>query len=153
MKVTDAGLDSLKQREGVVLHMYRDSAGLPTIGVGHLLTRDELTSGKLTLPVKWDQGITVAQADELLRRDLAVAEAAVTAAVLVPLTERQFDTLVSFTFNVGTAAFRNSTLLRLLNQSMYAVVPDQLRRWVHSAGRVDPILIARREDEIRQWNA
>jgi lysozyme len=151
MNTTDVGLGRLKAREGVVLSMYRDSAGLPTIGVGHLLTKDELSSGKLCIQTDWHNGITEQQCDDLLRQDLNRAEAAVSTLVNVELTGNQFDTLVSFVFNVGITAFQNSTLLRLLNTGNYASVPEQLRRWVYSAGRRDPILVNRREDEIRQW--
>jgi len=153
VKTSGAGLEALKRREGVVPTMYRDSAGLPTIGVGHLLTKDELTSGKILLSVDWHLGLTDGQVDELLRRDLETAEIAVGAAVRVPLTPHQFDALVSFAFNVGVTAFRNSTLLRLLNTGDYTTVPAQLRRWIYSAGQVDPILVKRREDEVRQWQA
>lgn len=154
MRTSDDGLGALKRREGVVRTMYRDSAGLPSIGVGHLLTKDELSSGKLSaLGVDWHQGLTDAQVDVLLRHDLALAEATVTEAVRVPLAPQQFDTLVSFAFNVGGSAFRGSTLLRLLNGGDYDAVPGQLRRWVHAAGRADPVLAHRREDEVRQWNS
>jgi lysozyme len=150
VRITDDGLGAVKRREGVVLTMYHDSAGLPTIGVGHLLTHEELTTGKLRIEVDWHQGITEAQAEDLLRQDLAAAEEAVSE-VTVPLTQQQYDTLVSFAFNVGGQAFRASTLLRLLNAGQYQAVPAQLRRWIHSAGRVDPVLVRRREDEVRQW--
>ena len=151
MNISYAGIEALKRREGVVSTMYRDTAGLPTIGVGHLLTKDELTSGKLALSVDWHQGLTDAQIDELLRRDLDAAETAVATGVRVRLSSQQFDTLVSFAFNVGVTAFRQSTLVRLLNAGDYAAVPAQLRRWIYSAGQVDPILVKRREDEARQW--
>lgn len=153
MNISDTGLGQIKHREGVVLTMYRDSAGLPTIGVGHLLTRDELRSGKLTgFGYAWHQGLTAAQVDELLKHDLAWAEAAV-AGVTVPLTAHQYDALVSFAFNVGAHAFRRSTLFALLNGGHYTAVPAQMRKWIHSAGEVDPILVDRREEEVAQWLA
>jgi lysozyme len=151
MKISDAGLEAVKTREGVVLTMYRDSAGLPTIGVGHLLTKDELKSGKIAGLGEWRHGLTEGQADELLRRDLAIAEAAVDA-VIVPLEPHQRDALISFAFNVGAGAFQGSTLFGWLNHGDYTSVPGQLRRWIHSAGRRDPVLISRRESEVRQWN-
>lgn len=153
MRASDAGRLLLTKREGCVLTMYKDSAGLATIGVGHLLTAEELASGQIAGLGLWRPGITAAQADDLLRRDLAVAEAAVESEVVVDLTPGQFDALVSFVFNVGVTAFRHSTLLKLLNAGDYASVPAQLRRWVHAGGTVDPGLIRRRESEIRQWDA
>lgn len=151
--LSSAGLEAIKRREGVLLAMYRDSAGLPTIGVGHLLTKDELTSGKLTIDGEWHTGITAEVADALLREDLMTAEEVVTVVVTVPLSQAQFDTLVSFVFNVGGSAFRKSTLVRLLNAGDYAAVPGQLRRWIFSAGQRDRVLERRREDEIDQWMA
>jgi lysozyme len=156
MLISSAGIERLKRREGVVREMYRDSAGLPTIGVGHLLTKDELSSGKLYLEsgaVDWAGGLTDEQVDELLREDLATSEAALDATLLtVPeLEQHQYDALVSFVFNVGARAFRDSTLLKRLKSGNLDVVPDQLRRWVFAGGQVDPILVKRREDEVAQW--
>lgn len=151
-KTTQKGIDFLKQEEGLRLKMYHDSAGLPSIGVGHLLTKDELRSGKiLCLAVDWDPGLTEAQCEELLRRDLFEAEQAVEKSVTVPLTAPQHDALVSFAFNVGSGAFAASTLVKQLNNKQYDSVPFQMRRWIHSAGRRDPILVARREREIEMW--
>lgn len=150
MKLSDAGLAALREREGVVYMAYRDSAGLLTIGCGHLLTQSELHSGKIDGLGDWRSGLTRSQADALLRRDLAAAEAAV-AHVTVPLTQHQHDALVSFAFNVGGGAFLGSTLLRLLNAGDYTAVPRQLQRWVFSGGREDPGLRARRQSEIAQW--
>ena len=136
--------------------MYRDSAGLPTIGVGHLLTKDELSSGKIVIEgvgVDWHAGLTPVQVRALLEQDLAWAEEAVNRHVELGLTQAQFDALVSFTFNAGAHAFKTSTLLKKVNAGDFVAVPEQLRRWVYSANQVDPILVKRREGEISQWEA
>lgn len=156
MIISDDGLQRLKRREGVVTELYRDSAGLPTIGVGHLLTKDELSSGKIFLDsgaVDWSEGLTDHEVEELLRADVERAEDAVTdLLVTVPeLEQRHFDTLVSFVFNVGVKAFKDSTLLRFLKSGNFEAVPEQLRRWVHTAGAVNPGLVKRREEEAAQW--
>lgn len=156
MQTSDAGLTALEHREGVKLVMYRDAAGLPTIGVGHLLTKDELLSGKVSMGdafADWHRGLTDEQVRALLRQDVAAAEGTINAAVTVALTQSQFDSLVSFRFNIGGTAFRNSTLLKKLNAGLYADVPQEMRRWVFSAGQRDPILVRRREDEIAQWES
>ena len=158
MIVSDAGIERLKQREGVVLAMYLDSAGLPTIGVGHLLTKDELSSGKVRLTgesVDWHGGLTEDQVGELLRQDLGRAEKVLDQELVTApeLTQAQYDALVSFVFNVGVQAFKDSTLLKRLKGGNTDAVPEQLRRWVHAAGNVDPILVKRREDEVEQWNS
>ncbi|HEX8561020.1 MAG TPA: lysozyme [Pyrinomonadaceae bacterium] len=155
MKMSQHGIGLLTQWEGCELKVYNDSAGLPTIGVGHLLTRSELTSGKITIngaPVKYTDGITQQQAEDLLAQDLAPTEQAVNGGVKVTLSQNQFDALTSFTFNVGTGAFKGSTLLRLLNQGQYAEVPTQLMRWTRAAGRVVQGLVNRRQNEIKLWN-
>ena len=105
------GLELLEAREGKKASMYRDSAGLPTIGVGHRLTQDELSSGKLHLGdvvVDWriEEQLTEDEIAALLRQDLGRVEAALNswAVIQVPLTQQQFDTLASFTFNVSSLA-------------------------------------------------
>ena len=162
-RMSARGLDLLEQWEGRRLDMYLDSRGLPTIGVGHCLTRDELSSGKVWIGsygyVRWHEGLTEAQVDGLLDRDNDKAECAVANMVKVDLLQHQFDALVSFAFNAGTGAFAGSTLLRLLNAGRYDQVPAQLRRWVKETVIVDgkPVkrvnkgLASRRENEIALW--
>lgn len=155
MQMSQHGLALLTQWEGCELRVYNDSAGLPTIGVGHLLTKSELTSGKITIagvPVKYADGITQQQAEDLLSQDLGPREQVVNQAVKVPLNQNQFDALTSFTFNVGRDAFTGSTLLKVLNQGKYDQVPDQLMRWTRSGGRVVQGLVNRRQNEVKLWN-
>ena len=156
MQMSEKGKELLAEWEGVELKVYKDVAGLPTIGVGHLLTQDELTSGKILIrgePIRYTDGLTKTQAMDLLAQDLERFEEAVNESGKVDLKQNQFDALVSFTFNVGSNAFRNSTLLRLLNQGNYSDVPNQLRRWVHSAGQKVQGLVNRRENEIELWSS
>jgi lysozyme len=155
MQISPHALELLEQWEGFKLQVYKDSAGLPTIGVGHLLTKSELSSGKITLngvPVKYGNGLTEQQVTALLEQDVQPAAAAVSNGVKVPLTQNQFDALVSFTFNVGVAAFTSSTLLKLLNQGQYDQVPAQLLRWTRAGGQVIQGLVNRRNNEIKLWN-
>lgn len=155
MQMNEHGLDLLKQWEGFELNVYKDSAGLPTIGVGHLLTRSELSSGKIVIngqPVSYANGLTDQQVLDLLSQDVKPAEQTVNTGVKVPLNQNQFDALVSFAFNAGGAAFAGSTLLKLLNQQQYVEVPKQLLRWVRSGGQVVQGLVNRRSNEIKLWN-
>ena len=155
MQMSPQGLQLLEQWEGFELEVYNDSAGLPTIGVGHLLTKSELSSGKITIngvSVKYSDGLTQQQVTDLLAQDVEPAAAAVNNGVKVPLNQNQFDALVSFTFNVGAAAFTGSTLLKLLNQKQYDQVPTQLLRWTRAGGRVVQGLVNRRNNEIKLWN-
>lgn len=155
MQMSEHGLELIQQWEGFKLNVYKDSAGLPTIGVGHLLTRSELTSGKIVIdgvPVQYAGGLTNQQVIDLLSQDVKPAEQAVNGSVTVPLNQNQFDALVSFAFNVGVGAFTGSTLLKVLNQKQYDQVPAQLLRWVRSGGQVVQGLVNRRDNEIKLWN-
>ncbi len=152
MKMSDRGRELLTQWEGKSAKVYKDSAGLPTIGVGHLLTKDELASGKILIlgvSTKYSEGLTTSQIDQLLVQDLAGAEGAVNSGVEAALTQNQFDALVSFVFNVGRTAFYNSTLRKVLNAGKYREVPNQLRRWNRAGGVVIAGLSNRRENEIK----
>jgi len=161
-KMSQEGIDHINVVEGRVLDkntgrhkMYKDVAGLPTIGYGHLLTRSELTSGKIIIDgesVRWKDGLSEAQADDLLDRDLDRFEKAVNDKVKVKLSQCQFESLVSFSFNVGRGAFANSTLLKRVNSKDFDDVPNQLRRWVYAGGKKVKGLANRRESEVALWH-
>jgi len=154
--MTDHGKETLIRLEGCRLAMYRDSAGLWSIGVGHLLTKDELFSGRIRTGASvfdYRQGLTREQAMLLMEQDLIPASFAVMRAVEVPLTPPQCDALTLFAFNIGGAAFRNSTLVKKLNRGDIASVPSEMRRWIYAAGVKVTGLIYRREAEIQVWNA
>lgn len=155
MQVGQSGKNLFMEWEGLELNEYLDSGGLPTIGIGHLMTRSERMSGKINikgLPVVYRNGLSVQQCWDLLDQDLDVAEATVNSLVSAPLNQNQFDALVSFVFNVGGGAFRDSTLLKLLNAGQRDQVPAQLRRWNKVSGTVVRGLTNRREKEISLWN-
>lgn len=156
MKMSKAGREWLTELEGSSSKAYKDVAGNLTIGVGHLLTQDELSSGRILIDgqyISYGVELTAAQVDSILSRDLNNFEYVVNYSVDVDLTQNQFEALVSFAFNVGSEAFMSSTLLKVLNLKNYAEVPHQLRRWKYSGGKVVKGLINRREKEIDRWNA
>lgn len=135
MNTSQAGIDAIKDYEGVRLKAYDDGVGVWTIGVGH------------TKGVKRGDVITMDQVDEFLRADLQEAEAAVRLNVKVPLEQCQFDALVSFVFNLGAGAFKGSTLLKKLNSGDYDGAADELLRWNKAGGRVLAGLTKRRISE------
>lgn len=138
MKTSDAGRDRIAKHEGIRLVAYPDpgTGGDPwTIGVGR------------AHGVKRGDRITHAQAMQHLSEDLATAERGVEAAVRVPLTQNQFDALVSLAFNIGVSALQGSTLVRLLNMGDYAGAAGQFVRWNRAGGRVMQGLTNRRMDE------
>lgn len=135
MQVSQAGIEAIKDYEGVRLKAYDDGVGVWTIGVGHIKG------------VKRGDEITMAQVDDFLRDDLAEAEKAVNTRVTVPLRQGQFDALVSFVFNLGSGAFMASTLLKKLNAGDYDGAADELLRWNKAGGRVMAGLTKRRISE------
>ncbi len=156
MKMSQNGTKLLAEWEGLRTEVYDDAAGLPTIGVGHLLTKNERDTGRITIKgqaVDYQQGLSEQQVLDLLAQDLERFEAAVNDGVQVALNQNQFDALVSFAFNVGRQAFKSSTLLKKLNQGLYDEVPAQLRRWNKAGGKVIQGLVNRREKEIALWQS
>lgn len=116
-----------------------------TVGYGYLVHRGPCNGAPSEAPFL--NGITRERALELLAQETATAATAVSNAVTVPLNQAQFDALISFTFNVGAAAFRNSGLLRAVNENRFADVPTELNRWTRSGNRVLPGLVRRRAAE------
>lgn len=131
--ITQEGLDLIKQFEGFSPTIYICPAGYPTIGYGHLVRSGETYTE-----------ITEGEAEELLREDVESAERAVLRLIDVPLTDGQFDALVSFTFNLGSGALQRSTLRRKVNRQEHSEVPEQLIRWVWAGGRKLNGLVKRR---------
>lgn len=141
MKLSAEGLQLLKQSEGFRSRTYLDVAGHPTIAYGH----------RLVHPEYFPDGVTSAQGEELLLRDVAEAESAVERLVKVPLTQGQFDALVDFVFNLGEGQLAASTLLRELNGGSYEAAAGQLLRWDHAGDVEVASLKLRREAEFRLW--
>jgi len=135
MDISPQGLDLLIQREGKRNDAYQDSVGVWTIGVGH--TGPEVHEG-----LHW----TDVQIEEALTKDLQRFEDSVNSHVKVPLEQYAFDALVSFSFNVGTGAFEQSTLLRRLNQTDYAGAADAFDMW-----HIPPEITSRRNGEREQF--
>jgi len=141
-----AGLRFIGRFEGFSGNLYDDPAGNCTIGFGHLVHLGRTNGSE---PPELCAGITRRKALELLRADASQAAEAVRTHVTLPLTQPQFDALVSFTYNVGPEAFAGSTLLRLLNAGDRGAVPAQLLRWTRAEGRPLPGLVRRRAAEAR----
>jgi GH24 family phage-related lysozyme (muramidase) len=125
--------------------VYICPAGYPTIGYGHVVNPDERQ--------QFASGITSEQAEALLRQDVQIAERAVLRLITVPLTDGQFDALVSFTFNLGAGALQRSTLRRKVNRGDHAAVPPEFRKWVWAGGRKLEGLVRRREAEAALYSA
>ena len=135
-QISQSGIDLIKQFEGVELGIYKDVAGLDTIGVGHLITAEEKTAGTFS-----SGSITEAEADVLLIQDLGSIQKSVRGCVKQPVTQEQYNALVSMAFNVGPSAFCNSTLVKKINVADYKAVPNEMMRWTKArvGGVLTPI--------------
>ncbi len=125
----------VKEFEGLRLEAYLCPAGIPTIGYGH-------TGG-----VRLGERITKEQADQLLTKDLTKIALALKAAVKVPVTEGQYRALMSFAYNVGAKAARDSTMLKYLNQGSVDAAGREFGRWIYANGRRLEGLVNRRKRE------
>jgi lysozyme len=123
MKLSDHGLAVIKNFEGLRLEAYRDIAGVWTIGYGSTRYHD----GKAVKP--GDKLANETQADSLFRNTLGQYEDAVNNKVKVPITQNQYDALVSFTYNEGTGALAQSSLLILLNEKDYEGAAEHFMLW------------------------
>ena len=135
MRTGRDGVELIRHFEGCRFDAYLCPAGVWTIGYGH------------TAGVKEGDSIDQEAAEAFLIEDLETFEQAVTRLVEVPLTQQQFDALVSWTFNLGAGNLAESTLLKKLNNYQYAEVPEQMMRWVRAGGKVLEGLVRRRAAE------
>jgi len=144
VKLSRTGLELIKKFEGLRLTAYICPAGVWTIGYGH--TGPDVYSG---LKISEDR------AEQLLWQDIESFEQCINSFVTVKLNQNEYDALVSFTYNIGTTAFINSTLLRLLNEGTdRKVVAEEFKRWVKGGdGQAIPGLVRRREEEKRLFLA
>ncbi len=139
MEASEMLVEKLKEMEGLRLEAYLDPAGVPTIGYGH------------TRGVRMGDRISRYWAEDLLRRDLRVAEDGVNA-LGVAKTQGQFDALVSFVFNLGIERLEQSTLLRRIRDgdSRKAITAEWMR-WVYADGKRLKGLEKRRAWEVERF--
>ena len=121
MAIAKSTLDFITKEEGASNKAYKDSKGLPTIGVGHLIKADEQYLLTATL--------TDEQVQELLRSDLKWCSEAVETSVKVPLQQHQFDALYSLCFNIGETNFKKSTVVKKINENDLQGAADAILMW------------------------
>jgi len=142
MKISNNGLNLIKQFEGFSSAPYLCPAGIPTIGYGSTYYED---GTKVTLK---DKPITEQRATELLEfiANKTFSEN-INKVVKVPLNKNQFDALVSFSYNIGNKNFNWSTLLKKLNLSDYEGASLEFGRWNQANGKILNGLVLRRQKE------
>tara|TARA_B100001564_G_scaffold318861_2_gene295755 strand:- start:2061 stop:2504 length:444 start_codon:yes stop_codon:yes gene_type:complete len=145
MKISQEGLSLIKKFEGCELEAYRCAANVLTIGYGS------------TKGVKEGDTITQEEADSLLLHEMDEYESYINNMVKSDLKQNEFDSLVSWVFNLGPSNLSSSTLLQKLNNKDWDDVPNQIKRWNKAGGQVKQGLVRRREAEAllfegKEWH-
>ena len=147
MKASKQCLDMLAHHEGVRRKPYQCPAGLWTVGVGHLIG-----DGK-SLPDSWNRTFSLEEVYDLLAKDVARFEQGVTRLITNPLTQGQFDALVSFSFNLGLGCLQRSTVRSALNRGDKIAAMESLRKYNKAGGKVLKGLDNRRKyEEAMFWS-
>ena len=140
MHVSPSGVDLICNFEGLELKAYDDGVGVWTIGFG-------TTKYPNGIRVKKGDTCTLDQAKAYMQNDLKSFEQTVNNTVKVPLNQNQFDALVSLAYNIGSTAFKNSTLVKRLNEGNYKAAANQFNVWVNAGGKRMQGLVNRRAAE------
>ena len=142
MNVSKAGIALIKHHEGVRSRPYRCPANLWTVGVGHLIG-----DGK-SLPDSWNRTFSQEEIDGILKSDLRRFELGVHKMLPnVRLRQSEFDSIVSFCFNLGLGCFQRSTLRQALLRGDKKAAMESLVKYCRAGGKILKGLQTRRLDE------
>ncbi len=136
MNISKFGIEFIKKQEGLRTKAYRDAGGILTIGYGHV-------DPTITENLEIDE----VRATELLTIDLVRFVHVVDTSIKVLRTQEQFDAMVSLAFNIGDNAFKNSTLVEVMNRGDVRRAADEFLRWNKVNGRPNDGLTKRRRME------
>ncbi len=143
------GIKLIKEIEKLELHAYQKTInGVKdkiTIGYGHT----GMLNGR---PLTLNDTITKFEAEQLFKNDLSAFERIINESVRVKINQNQFDALMSLSYNIGANAFKNSTLLKLLNKGDFTGARNQFYRWNKSGGKDSLGLTRRRAKEADLFN-
>jgi lysozyme len=140
MKTSDAGIYALALHEGIVPAPYYDSVGVLTYGIGHTAAAGSPDPAKMPKGMPANLDAALREVFETFRRDLPKYEAGVNRAVKVPISQAQFDALVSFHYNTG--AIGKASLVARLNAGDFAGAAAGFMAW-----KKPPEIIPRRKEE------
>lgn len=121
MGTSKAGYDLIKEFEGCYLNAYLDPVGIWTIGWGTITLNNR--------PVRKGDSITQKLADELLQAEVEGFEKDVNSIVEVPVTQSQYDALVSFAYNLGAGNLVK--IAKLLNAGDVQGAADKILQFDH----------------------
>ena len=141
MKLSANGFKLLGELEGIVLRPYRDSVGIPTIGIGSTYYEDG-TKVKMS-----DKAITKERAIQLAKNVVKSFEAQVNKSILLTMTQNQFDAMVLLCYNIGESGFARSSVVRNFNAGNLQKAADSFLLWNKAGGKVVRGLVNRRNIE------
>lgn len=141
MQLSTNGFNLLAELEGVVLTPYKDSVGIPTIGIGSTYYED---GTKVTMK---DKAITKERAIQLAKNVVKSFEARVNKSIIVPATQNQFDAMVLLCYNIGESNFARSSVVRNFNAGNLQKAADSFLLWNKAGGKVSKGLTNRRQKE------
>jgi lysozyme len=143
--VSDDGYEMVRNFEGYMPFPYKDVAGIETVGYGYVVRPGD----KFTYP------LLPPDADALLKKTMGNFQRDINKAVIVGLYQYQFDALASLTYNIGTASFKGSTVLKRVNAGRHSDVPDCFLMWNKATidGVLKPVvgLTVRRQEEANHY--
>lgn len=146
MRLGSRGLELIKSFEGFYSKPYLDPIGIPTIGYGATYYPNKK---KVTMK---DKPLTEKEASDLLKEMMVTYENDVKRLVKRELNQNQFDALVSFTYNLGSANLGKSTLLKKINANPCdKTIKDEFLKWNKAGGKVLNGLTRRRNAEAELY--
>lgn len=140
-RISENGLSIIKKFEGFSAKTYLDLAGIPTIGYGITDKRYAFEGNTITREF----------AEQLLIQHVAQDEGVCRNLIKVPLSQPQWDSVISLCYNIGTGAFARSTLLRKLNASDFTGAYAEFPKWNRADGKVVRGLVNRRKEEAEMF--
>ena len=146
MKLSQKGIDLIKQFEGLRLEAYLCPAKVPTIGYGATFYEDNTK-------VRICDKITKERAEELLKWHLETFGERVKPLIKKPLTDNQYSAILSFTYNLGLGALKTSKLLRKVNiDPTDETIREEFLKWKFANGKVLEGLVRRRIAESKLYS-
>ncbi|MGL4483616.1 MAG: lysozyme, partial [Anaerovoracaceae bacterium] len=141
MQLSNNGFKILGELEGIILKPYKDSVGIPTIGIGSTYYEDG-TKVKMT-----DKAITKERAIELAKNVVKSFEAQVNKSIVTPATQNQFDAMVLLCYNIGVSGFARSSVVKYFNAGNFQKAADSFLLWNKAGGKALKGLTNRRNIE------
>lgn len=129
------GLDFIKRYQGLSFEKYQDADGFWLIGYGHLIRDREF----------FDAPLTQEQAEAIFQEDVAYYQQVLHQCVRVPLSQSQFDALLSLAFSLGPEAVQQSPIVRWINQGD---ITKALTEWQRDGERQSSLAVQRQAESV-----